>query len=234
MDKPVLEAKGLEKSYPQPGGALEVLRGVDLAVRPKDFVVVLGPSGTGKSTMLNIFGLLDRPTGGTLAIAGRDASSLSEVERAQIRNKEIGFVLQFDSLLPEFSVQENVLMPARIAGRAANGLNKKSMELLDLLGIADLAGRLPTGLSGGEKQRVAIARALVNEPAVVLADEPTGNLDRANAELVFGKMKELTDTLPVAVVMVTHNEHAAEYASRPIHLRDGRIAETANQQGGVS
>ena len=225
---PVLSARGLMKSYEQAGGALEVLRGVDLDVSPGDFVAILGPSGTGKSSLLNILGLLDRPTGGTLAIRGRDAAGLSEIERAHARNRSVGFVLQFDSLLAEFSVLENVLMPARIGGRNGSETKKKAMELLSILGISELANRLPTRLSGGEKQRAAIARALINEPAVVLADEPTGNLDRPNAELVFGKMKELTDSLPVAVVMVTHNEHAADFASRPIHLRDGRIANSTN------
>jgi lipoprotein-releasing system ATP-binding protein len=229
MDNPpVLRTRGLKKSYEQAGGPLEVLRGVDLEVRPGEFLAVLGPSGTGKSTLLNILGLLDRPSAGSLEIAGKDASSLSEDERALTRNMRIGFVLQFDSLLPEFSVLENVLMPARIAGRTANGVTEKALDLLELLGISSLAERLPAGLSGGEKQRAAIARALINEPAVVLADEPTGNLDRPNAELVFGKMKQLTDSLPVAVVMVTHNEHAADFASRPIYLRDGRIADAAN------
>ncbi len=220
---PVLTVSGLKKSYDQAGKPFEVLKNVDLEVYPGDFLTVLGPSGTGKSTLLNILGLLDRPTGGTFSVAGRDAAAFSENERAHVRNNKIGFVLQFDSLLPEFSVLENVLMPARIGGQPLDSAEEKAFKLLKMLGIESLSDRLPTGLSGGEKQRTAIARALINDPAVLLADEPTGNLDRPNAELVFGKMKELTDSLPVAVVMVTHNEHAAEYASRPVMLRDGRI-----------
>ncbi|PCI40631.1 MAG: hypothetical protein COB53_00465 [Elusimicrobia bacterium] len=222
---PILTVSGLKKSYEQADKPLEVLRGVDLEVHPGDYIAILGPSGTGKSTLLNIMGLLDRPSAGTLTIAGQNAASLSENSRAQVRNNKIGFVLQFDSLLAEFSVLENVLMPARIGGRALEPLKEKAFDLLKILGIESLAERLPTGLSGGEKQRATIARALINDPVVLLADEPTGNLDRPNAELVFGKMKELTDTLPVAVVMVTHNEHAADYASRPVHLRDGRITD---------
>jgi lipoprotein-releasing system ATP-binding protein len=226
--EPVLVASALQKSYDQAGKPFAVLRGVDLEVRPGDFVAVLGPSGTGKSTLLNIFGLLDRPSAGGLVIAGRKAASLSENERAHVRNQKIGFVLQFDSLLPEFSVLDNILMPARIGGRTLEPLKRKAFNLMEMLGIGGLSERLPLGLSGGEKQRAAIARALINDPALLLADEPTGNLDRPNAELVFGKMKQLTDSLPVAVVMVTHNEHAAAFASRAVHLEDGRIRETEN------
>jgi len=231
MAEPVVEARALERLYLQGERPLQVLRGLDLEVAASEFVAVLGPSGSGKSTLLNLLGLMDRPTGGSLRLCGEDPSALSEDRRAALRSDLIGFVFQFDSLLPEFTVLENVTLPARLAGVEPRKAEEKAMELLEPVGVKDLADRFPTFLSGGERQRVAIARALINEPALLLADEPTGNLDRPNAELVFSNLKDLADSRGVAVVMVTHNETAAGFASRPIHLSDGRIAETALEAG---
>jgi len=228
MGETVLEARGLSKGYGEGAARTEVLRGVDLTVRAGEFLAILGPSGSGKSTLLNLLGLMDRPSGGEVLVGGRPAAAMPEDDRAALRNKNVGFVFQFDALMPEFTVLENVLMPGRIAaasGGSMDGLNERALELLGVLGIAPLAGRFPAGLSGGERQRAALARALLNSPGALLADEPTGNLDRPNAELVFSRLKELAGRFGVAVVMVTHNEDAVGYASRTVRLRDGRLAE---------
>jgi lipoprotein-releasing system ATP-binding protein len=228
MGDVVLEARGLSKGYGEGAARTEVLRGVDLTVRAGELLAILGPSGSGKSTLLNLLGLMDRPSGGEVLVGGRPAAAMPEDDRAALRNKHVGFVFQFDALMPEFTVLENVLMPGRIAGASGEGLKAletRAAELLGVLGIAPLAGRFPAGLSGGERQRAALARALLNSPGTLLADEPTGNLDRPNAELVFSRLKELAGRYGVAVVMVTHNEDAVGYASRTVRLRDGRLAE---------
>ncbi|MFA5140922.1 MAG: ABC transporter ATP-binding protein [Elusimicrobiota bacterium] len=230
-EPPFLETLNLRRSYTEgEKSSVEVLKGVDFQARAGEFVVILGPSGSGKSTLLNLLGLMDRPTDGEVRLFGQPTGRLSERDRARLRNRSLGFVFQFDSLLPEFTVLENVMLPGRIALRKGEGLaalEARALDLLDRLGIRPLAGRLPPQLSGGERQRAAIARALVNKPAMVLADEPTGNLDRRNGELVSSKLRELVDTLKVCVLMVTHNEHAVRFASRSIHLLDGRIQEAA-------
>lgn len=234
----VLEARGLIKHYDQGGTAVPVLRGVDFSVNAGEFVAILGPSGSGKSTLLNLLGLMDKPSGGDVILAGQSTTAAREDERAALRNRHIGFVFQFDALMSEFTVFENVLMPARIAmaagrvvpaaeGRGWPGLEDRARRLLEKLGVGRLAGRSPSELSGGERQRAALARALVNGPGVLLADEPTGNLDRPNAELVFKSLRELADAFGVAVVMVTHNESSVGYATRAVRLSDGRLAESA-------
>ncbi|MFA6029605.1 MAG: ABC transporter ATP-binding protein [Elusimicrobiota bacterium] len=221
---PAIEARGLRKSYPQANFPLEVLRGVDLAVRPGEMVALLGPSGSGKSTLLNLLGLMDAPSAGEVLLRGRPTVGADAEARARLRLSGAGFVFQFDSLLPEFTVLENVTMPARIAGDAAAAAEVRARRLLALLDILPLAERLPATLSGGERQRAAIARALLRGAAVLLADEPTGNLDRRNGETVFAKVRELADTLGVAVVLATHNrEDVSRYATRVVELRDGRL-----------
>ncbi len=223
---PILQAQGVSKSYRQGAGELAVLRGVDFSVRAGEFVAVLGPSGSGKSTLLHLLGLMDRPSVGEVFLHGRPSSAAGEEERAFWRRSSLGFVFQFDSLLPEFTVLENVAMPGRIARRetaALPGLEKRARELLERVGIADLAERFPQQLSGGERQRAAVARAMLLEPAAILADEPTGNLDRPNGELVFNTLRDLAGDSGVAVVVVTHNEEACRLASRTVHLVDGRI-----------
>jgi ABC-type lipoprotein export system ATPase subunit len=224
-EPPFLETVDLRRSYAEGQSSVEVLKGVDLQARAGEFLVILGPSGSGKSTLLNLLGLMDRPSDGEVRLFGQPTGRLSEGARARLRNRSLGFVFQFDSLLPEFTVLENVMLPGRIAGAKDDGLQSRAVELLDLLGIRPLAGRLPPQISGGERQRAAIARALINRPAMILADEPTGNLDRRNGELVSAKLRELVDTLKVCVLMVTHNEHTVRFASRSIHLLDGRIQE---------
>ncbi|MBI5597897.1 MAG: ABC transporter ATP-binding protein [Elusimicrobia bacterium] len=238
MAEPVVEARGLCRSYPQGTAQVHVLSAVDLSVRPGEFVAVLGPSGSGKSTLLNLLGLMDHPTSGEVLLGGSATGRTSEEERAGLRNRHVGFVFQFDALMPEFTILENVLMPARIAlaagrelavsgGKGWPGLESRALELLKALDIERHAHRPPRELSGGERQRAAVARALLPGPGVILADEPTGNLDRPNAELVFSKLRQLADASGVAVVMVTHNESSVGYATRSVHLLDGRLAASA-------
>ncbi|MEK7743688.1 MAG: ABC transporter ATP-binding protein [Elusimicrobiota bacterium] len=225
----VLEARELRKSYAQAGGpAQEVLRGIDLALRPGEFVAVLGPSGSGKSTLLHLLGLMDEPTGGEVLLHGRPTRTAPDDLRAALRNRGVGFVFQFDSLLPEFTVLENVMLPGLIPGpegaRPPEAVESRGRELLGRLGLSSLAGRFPSDVSGGERQRAALARALVNDPAVVLADEPTGNLDRENGEAVFGKMRQLAVEAGVGIVLATHNEYVSRFATRMTRLKDGRLS----------
>ena len=227
MAEPAILARGMRKAYGQGPTSVQVLRGVDMRVEPGEFVAVLGPSGSGKSTLLHMLGLMDRPDEGELSLCGRAAAGLGEDARAFFRNQKMGFIFQFDSLLPEFTILENVLMPARIT--RAQGLTAEPMaqavvrasRLLDSLGIGALGGRFPSQTSGGERQRAAIARALVNAPALVLADEPTGNLDRENGERVFADFKRLTREQGTAVILVTHDEPAAKAADRVLRMNDG-------------
>jgi lipoprotein-releasing system ATP-binding protein len=229
MAEPAIRARGLRKSYGSGPAAVEVLRGVDMKVSAGEFVAVLGPSGSGKSTLLNLLGLMDRPDGGELSLGGTDAAGLRDDERALLRNKRLGFVFQFDSLLPEFTILENVMMPELIASAA--GLIDKSRakieqragDLLASLGIAKLADRFPAQTSGGERQRAAIARALVRSPAVILADEPTGNLDRENGSRVFADFKQLARERSAAVILVTHDEGQARTADRILRMDDGLL-----------
>ncbi|MBI5882645.1 MAG: ABC transporter ATP-binding protein [Elusimicrobia bacterium] len=226
----VLEAKGLFKSYGEGPQAVEVLKGLDFSVLAGEYLVILGPSGCGKSTLLNILGLMDRPDAGELVIRGRAVSALNEDERSRLRGDSIGFVFQFDSLLPEFTVLENVTMPERIALSRAPGrpegleaAEARAGDLLAGLGLKGLAGRFPRELSGGERQRVAICRALLRKPAILLADEPTGNLDRNNGELVFRDLRSLAEREGAAVVVVTHNEGAGTQANRVLRMLDGAM-----------
>ncbi len=227
MAEAAVEARALRKSYGAGPAAVEVLRGVDLRLEPGEFVAVLGPSGSGKSTLLNLLGLMDRPDAGELRLAGRDAGKLDEDGRARARGEALGFVFQFDSLLPEFTILENTLMPARIArarGAATTAPaqdRERALALLDSLGVAGLADRFPAQTSGGERQRCAIARALMRGPAVILADEPTGNLDRDNGARVFADFRRLSRDKRAAVVLVTHDETQARAADRILRMDGG-------------
>ena len=229
MAEPAVLARGVMKSYGAGPAAAPVLRGVDMSVEAGEFVAVLGPSGSGKSTLLNLLGLMDRPDAGTLSLGGSQVGGLADDDRARLRNERLGFVFQFDSLLPEFTILENVLMPARIA--RARGLTAaplaeaefRAAALLESLGIAKLRDRFPSQTSGGERQRAAIARALANCPAVILADEPTGNLDAGNGAKVFADLRRAARENGAAVVLVTHDEPAAKAADRVLRMDDGRL-----------
>jgi len=226
-----LEAKGLRKSYGAGGAAVTVLKGLDLAVSAGEFMAVLGPSGCGKSTLLNVLGLMDVPDTGEILFKGRATAGLPEEERSLLRNEALGFIFQFDSLLPEFTILENVMMPARVAmagGRSRETVpqaRERASALLRGLGLERLRDRFPVQTSGGERQRAALCRALINRPALLLADEPTGNLDRKNGERVFQDLKDLAREHGTAVVMVTHNEAACRWASRTVHMSDGLLEE---------
>jgi len=227
MAEPAILARGLRKSYGEGAAAVEVLRGVDMNVAAGEFVAVLGPSGSGKSTLLNLIGLMDRPDGGALSLGGTDSAGLSDDARSALRNERLGFVFQFDSLLPEFTILENVMMPALIAratgliDEPAAKIAARAETLLGSLGISKLAARFPSQTSGGERQRAAIARALVQGPAVILADEPTGNLDRENGARVFADFRRLASEENAAVILVTHDENQAKTADRILRMADG-------------
>lgn len=214
----LLTAKGITRSY----GALKVLKGIDLSIEPGEIVAIVGASGAGKSTLLHIIGTLDRPNSGQVFIQDTEISGLNDKSLAQFRNERIGFVFQFHNLLPEFTALENVCMPGFIASRVSEAdIRKRGNELLELLGLTHRADHLPSQLSGGEQQRVAVARALLNRPAVVLADEPSGNLDSRNAEDLHQLFFKLRDELNQTFVIVTHNEQLAEMADRRLVMRDG-------------
>ena len=233
MGEPVLEAKGLVKTYGRGKNAVGVLHGLDLRVGPGELLAILGPSGSGKSTLLNLLGLMDEPSSGDVLFSGRSTRRMSEAEKAGLRNAALGFVFQFDSLLPEFSILENVTMPARIAlgrtGEPLQAAEARALELLGGFGLKHVRDRFPAQISGGERQRAALCRSLINRPSVLLADEPTGNLDKRNGELVFEDLKALSEAHGVAVVLVTHNESAGRYASRVLHMSDGALKESPEE-----
>jgi lipoprotein-releasing system ATP-binding protein len=214
----LLTAQGIKRSY----GALPVLKGIDLEIQKGEIVAIVGASGAGKSTLLHIIGTLDRPDSGRVMIQDTDISSLNDKALARFRNERIGFVFQFHNLLAEFTALENVCMPGYIGARIdEQAIHKRGQELLDLLGLSERMHHLPSQLSGGEQQRVAVARALLNRPAVVLADEPSGNLDSRNAEDLHRLFFTLRNELNQTFVIVTHNEHLSEMADRRLSMRDG-------------
>ncbi|HVR82929.1 MAG TPA: ABC transporter ATP-binding protein [Planctomycetota bacterium] len=224
---PILELAGVTKSYRTPEGAeTPVLRGVDLTLAPGASLAIVGPSGCGKSTLLNIIGTLDRPSAGTVSLAGRDVTALGEAELSEVRSRVVGFVFQMHHLLPQCSILENVLVPT-LTGRAPDGAQDRARKLLDRVGLGARLGHRPGQLSGGECQRAAVVRALVNSPRLLLADEPTGSLDRASAESLAQLLGELNREEGVALVYVTHSSDLARRAGRVLELRDGRFEPSA-------
>ncbi len=221
----ILVGRGLGKSYPTATGELSVLRGLDLDVYPGQLVAVVGESGTGKSTLLHLLGALDRPTEGTLAFRGEDVFAKGDEALAAFRNRSIGFVFQFHHLLPEFSALENVAMPALIAGGTFETADGRARQLLTGLGLGARMGHRPSQLSGGEQQRVAVARALMNEPGLVLMDEPSGNLDTATAQKLHDELLRLSRDADQAFVVVTHNPTLAALADRVLSLDGGRLVD---------
>ena len=224
---PVIQLAGLTKAY-NVGTPVEteVLHGIDFALAEGEFAALIGPSGSGKSTLLNIIGLLERPTGGRLSIAGRDTATLSEAEITQLRGRSIGFVFQFHHLLPAFSALENVMMPTIIArGRPDDEAEATALQLLDAVGLKAHARKKPAELSGGQQQRVAIARALALQPRLILADEPTGNLDTPTADDIFALLREFNGRTRCACLIVTHDPRLAARCDRIVRLVDGRIAD---------
>ena len=215
----MLQAKGITKSY----GPLAVLKGVDINIEKGEIVSIVGSSGAGKSTLLHILGSLDTPDTGTIMMNDIAVHSLKGRKLANFRNKNIGFVFQFHHLLPEFNAIENVCIPGWIAGRNKKQVKDEAAKLLELLGLSHRLENKPNEMSGGEQQRVAVARALINNPSIVFADEPTGNLDSTNAEALHHLFVELRNTLQQTFLIVTHNEELAAMSDRTIHMRDGKV-----------
>ena len=220
---PILELAGVQRWFEQASGTLEVLRGVDLLVHPGEIVALVGPSGAGKSTLLQIAGLLERPSDGDIMLDGRSAGALSDGARTALRRLSIGYVYQFHHLLPEFSALENVAMPQIIAGVTMGSARHRAADLLGQVGLAARTDHRPKQLSGGEQQRVAIARALSNRPRLLLADEPTGNLDHGTADSVFELLRSLIIGSETGALVATHNLELAGRMNRIIELVDGRV-----------
>ena len=227
-ETPVVEARALHRSFAdvESGDSdheIHVLRGVEIAVLPGDTVSIVGPSGAGKSTLLHLLGGLDRPTGGRVSLGGRELTGLADREMARLRNRHVGFVFQFHHLLRDFSAVENVMMPLLVAGRTEAEARERATKILDQVGLSQRLGHRPRELSGGEQQRVAVARALANEPPLLLADEPSGNLDLATSERLHDLLFAMVDEHDSALVVVTHNRDLAGRASRRMRIRDGRL-----------
>lgn len=222
----MITLKNIHKSF----GQLEVLKGIDLDIQPHEVVSIVGPSGAGKTTLLQIMGTLYKPDQGTVEIAGENVLDLSAKKLSRFRCEHLGFVFQFHQLLPEFTAVENVMIPGMIARRPNSEIKKRALELLDFMGLADRATHKPAELSGGEKQRVAVARALMNNPNVILADEPSGSLDSHNKEELHKLFFRLRDELGQTFVIVTHDESLASLTDRTIHMIDGRIHLDTSEQ----
>ena len=215
----MITTQGITKSF----GSLQVLKGIDLHIDRGEIVSIVGPSGAGKTTLLQIIGTLDRPDSGSVCVDSVDITSLSQKALSDFRNRHLGFVFQFHQLLPEFTAIENIMIPAYIAGTSQRQAKERAKELLDFMGLGDRATHKPAELSGGEKQRVAVARALVNNPAIILADEPSGSLDTQNKQELHQLFFDLRDKFGQTFVIVTHDEQLATLTDRTIHLRDGMI-----------
>lgn len=215
----MITVEGITKSF----GSLKVLKGIDLHVEKGEIISIVGASGAGKTTLLQIIGTLDKADSGTVYINGQKLNSLRDSQLSDFRNKNIGFVFQFHQLLPEFTALENVMIPALIGKVKDSQAKHKAKELLDMLGLVDRLGHKPNELSGGEKQRVAVARALINNPAIILADEPSGSLDTENKEELHQLFFKLRDTLGQTFIIVTHDENLASITDRTVHMKDGQI-----------
>ncbi len=218
---PLLLAAGIHKSFGHDGSVIEVLKGIDISVAQGEMVAVVGASGSGKTTLLQILGTLDAPTSGTMEFDGHDLTKISEAELSSHRNTNVGFIFQFHHLLPEFTALENVMMPGLIQGMEKNTLEKNARELLGQVNLSHREDHRSGELSGGEQQRVALARALIMQPALLLADEPTGNLDSKSGQMVFDLLQNMSRDMGLSVVMVTHNQPLALSMDRLLTLKDG-------------
>lgn len=226
MNNSLLVCQNLEKIYQEGNLDTQVLKQVSLSVEKGELVAIVGRSGSGKSTLLHLLGALDTPTSGSVYLNGVDIHGMSQQKQAAMRNQNMGFVYQFHHLLNEFTALENVSMPLLIGGMKVALAKKKALAMLERVGLSHRVEHKPSELSGGERQRVAIARALINEPNIVLADEPTGNLDQGSAETIFQLIKELNETCDTAFIIVTHDEQLANRLGRTMHMADGVLANT--------
>jgi lipoprotein-releasing system ATP-binding protein len=227
MSEPVLRTSGLARSFTQGDATIDVLRGVDLSVAPGEIVALLGPSGSGKSTLLQAVGLLEGGFAGSIRIAGQEVADLDSARRTEVRRDRLGFVYQFHHLLPDFNATENVVLPQLVSGVARADAETRSAALLTALGLGHRLTHRPSQLSGGEQQRVAVARALANRPTLVLADEPTGNLDEHTADIVFAEFLRLVRDEGSSALVATHNERLARRMDRVVRLHEGRLEEGA-------
>lgn len=223
--KPIIQIEDIHKIYDTGAVQVQALRGVSLTVEEGEFLAIMGASGSGKSTLMNVLGCLDRPTRGRYLLDGEDVSKLNRYQLARIRNRKLGFVFQGFNLLKRHTALENVELPLLYAGVPARERKRRALAKLELVGLADRAGHLPNQLSGGQQQRVAIARALVNEPRILLADEPTGNLDSVTSEEILAEFQRLHRDLGQTIIMVTHELDVADHAQRIVLIRDGRVAD---------
>jgi len=221
----MIEAKDIWKVYRLGEAEVQALRGVNLTIEPGEYVAIMGPSGSGKSTLMNVLGCLDRPTGGAYRLDGLAVSDLDDSQLAEIRNKKVGFVFQMFNLLPRFAAWKNVELPLVYAGVGAGERKRRALAALETVGLAARAHHRPNELSGGERQRVAIARALLNSPSIILADEPTGNLDSKTGEEIIRLFERLNEQQRVTVIVVTHDSAVAQHTRRIIRLFDGQVAE---------
>lgn len=221
----IISIRGLTKVY---GDGVEVraLDGLDLDVKRGEFISIVGPSGSGKSTLLHMIGILDTPTSGTIAIDGQNVTEMSEAERSQARNRLLGFIFQYHHLLPDFTALENVMMPILIAGKSRSEAEKKSIVILEEVGLSDRLHHFPNQLSGGQNQRVAVARALANNPKIIIGDEPTGNLDSRSSEMVYELLRKLNRQIGQTFILVTHDERMAQKTDRIVRIVDGKIVDS--------
>jgi len=226
-NEPIIRIRGLRKVYQTGKVSVAALRGVNLDVPKGEFLAIVGPSGSGKSTLFHIVGGLTPPTAGEVTVGGQDVSRVGDAGRTELRRKSVSFVFQKFNLLPNLTARDNIRTAIYIAGGKTGAFDKEFANILDLLGIAGRLDHKPSEMSGGEQQRVAIARALATSPAILLADEPTGNLDTANSTAVLELLRDLNRRLGQTILMITHNLEAAAYADRIVHMRDGEIVETA-------
>jgi putative ABC transport system ATP-binding protein len=227
MSEPIILLSGVRKTYQTGKVFVEALRGVNLVVPAGEFLSIVGPSGSGKSTLFHIVGGLTPPTAGKVVVAGQDVSEAGDAGRTELRRKCVSFVFQKFNLLPNLTARDNIRTALYIAGQGSDGFKENFREILDLLGIAGRLDHKPSEMSGGEQQRVAIARALATSPSILLADEPTGNLDTANSLAVLDLLRDLNKRLGQTILMITHNTEAAAYGHRIVHMRDGQIVETS-------
>jgi len=227
----IISVQGLSKSYPMASGQVSVLSDLDMSVEPGEFVALMGPSGSGKTTLLNIIGGLDSPTRGTVTVAGTEVGSLSSGSLSRWRHSNIGFVFQFYNLMPTLSAMDNVALPLVLTGLSRSQRRRNSEIALELVGLGDRSGHKPREMSGGQQQRVAIARAIVSDPAILICDEPTGDLDRVAAVAVLDLLKELSEVHGKTIVMVTHDPKAATYANRCLKLDKGALESGDSRNG---